>query len=808
MATKTFEELKQLAIQIRDEKTNKQNTATRVGTAMLEHINKLEQDYYDKIQTDEELKERDDKLTELSDNVGLYNVDKNVPLGSGFYTSTTARAAVPSSIRKLGLIITYKTDATTSVTEQFIGSDVSGWATDTNWKNVGSECGNKILDWNTDVASTRKQVPLKERKAGIQISYTPDGVNWTNEQYIGTSFTDTEFIKDSNWHNMNMLLLDIDWSVTNKAINSTSRIDSAINGYDSTDFIDISNAGIIYFIGNFPKGWNSIIAFYDIDKNYMPDDGLKATEDYTTTEYSGYINKPSGVCYMRLTCERKRASSYKLYFVPSISSSALFLDYYNSSKGSGVFDTKLLNDGSKLNIKLDWIEGEYFGLNGKIAKHKNYCRTDFLPCCSNDILYIDIKNKPRGSSFNIISFFDKDKNYISGIAGDLETGDLHEFIDIPSNARYMTFTTNKDYESWVNDFTIYLYFYGSMKQIQDDVLSKKYPSIVFPKYIDSVIGRECNIFYENLELDINNVPISINPNDNYGAEVQLRGNIIQHKATTNNRIINIGFFDKVSGNIQFRSIEKGNGDGSEINVLLIGDSNMTDARVSEIFRLLEEDGDYVIKQIGIRGTSCKHEGRSGWSYKIYATLKEYNTTKNPFFNLSTNQLDIANYMSENGFDKIDYIIIDLGTNDIGSLRTSVIDAAELDTIIGYIETFINGFIEACPNCKIGICLPPLGCTYYNKSNIRPYLFRENMFLLNKKIVDKFDDGAYNENVTCVDLATSIHYTHYPNNMENLSSRIEDKIPVYTDWVHYNDTAKLETADRMYSKIRAWMNNLL
>ena len=65
MATKTFEELKQLAIQIRDEKTNKQNTATRVGTAMLEHINKLEQDYYDKTQTDEELKERDDKLTEI-----------------------------------------------------------------------------------------------------------------------------------------------------------------------------------------------------------------------------------------------------------------------------------------------------------------------------------------------------------------------------------------------------------------------------------------------------------------------------------------------------------------------------------------------------------------------------------------------------------------------------------------------------------------------------------------------------------------------------------------------------------------------
>lgn len=74
MATKTFEELKQLAIQIRDEKTNKQNTATRVGTEMLEHLNKLEQDYYDKTKTDEELKKRDNKLTELGNKIGKIDI--------------------------------------------------------------------------------------------------------------------------------------------------------------------------------------------------------------------------------------------------------------------------------------------------------------------------------------------------------------------------------------------------------------------------------------------------------------------------------------------------------------------------------------------------------------------------------------------------------------------------------------------------------------------------------------------------------------------------------------------------------------
>lgn len=93
MATKTFEELKQLAIQIRDEKTNKQNTATRIGTQMLEHLDKLEQDYYDKTATDEELKERDEKLTELesqNDSVAtvIFQTDKNINVESGISAQT------------------------------------------------------------------------------------------------------------------------------------------------------------------------------------------------------------------------------------------------------------------------------------------------------------------------------------------------------------------------------------------------------------------------------------------------------------------------------------------------------------------------------------------------------------------------------------------------------------------------------------------------------------------------------------------------------------------------------------------------
>lgn len=100
MATKTFDELKQLAIQIRDEKTNKQNTATRVGTEMLEHLNKLEQDYYDKTTTDEELKKRDNKLTELENKIGSQTVEVDTELNEESQ-KPIANAPVTKGINKL-----------------------------------------------------------------------------------------------------------------------------------------------------------------------------------------------------------------------------------------------------------------------------------------------------------------------------------------------------------------------------------------------------------------------------------------------------------------------------------------------------------------------------------------------------------------------------------------------------------------------------------------------------------------------------------------------------------------------------------
>ena len=72
----------------------------------------------------------------ISNSNPYYNVTNSVPLTTGFYTSTTARAAVPEGVRKTGLILTYETAAGVWYTERYIGTvtDTTSFTTAGNWE--------------------------------------------------------------------------------------------------------------------------------------------------------------------------------------------------------------------------------------------------------------------------------------------------------------------------------------------------------------------------------------------------------------------------------------------------------------------------------------------------------------------------------------------------------------------------------------------------------------------------------------------------------------------------------------------------
>ena len=177
MATKTFEELKQLAIQIRDEKTNKQNTATRVGTAMLEHINKLEQDYYDK--------------TTINNRTSEYNVSINHPTSgissSNKYDLSSAIAQVPAELRTAGLTVSFLNESGDIEKWEFSGGS---WAV-SSFEQVGSAA---IESQKDEVNAARDEalasISGKEQEA-IQNFHsqrvTPEMLSESTKQLINAS---------------------------------------------------------------------------------------------------------------------------------------------------------------------------------------------------------------------------------------------------------------------------------------------------------------------------------------------------------------------------------------------------------------------------------------------------------------------------------------------------------------------------------------------------------------------------------------------------------------------------------------------
>ena len=71
-----------------------------------------------------------------------------------------------------------------------------------NFQGGSGKGGNLILMWNTDAATTRKQVKQSDRRSLLQISYKNSDGDIINEQYIGNNVSDSYWENDKNWVNI------------------------------------------------------------------------------------------------------------------------------------------------------------------------------------------------------------------------------------------------------------------------------------------------------------------------------------------------------------------------------------------------------------------------------------------------------------------------------------------------------------------------------------------------------------------------------------------------------------------------------
>jgi len=225
-------------------------------------------------------------------------------------------------------------------------------------------------------------------------------------------------------------------------------------------------------------------------------------------------------------------------------------------------------------------------------------------------------------------------------------------------------------------------------------------------------------------------------------------------------------------------------------VMVIGDSTVANgtmtAKVSELYA---NDG-ATLMLLGTRGNAT-HEGRAGWTAKMYCTLASSQDTENPFYNKG---FDFAHYMSnqKNSFKGIQAVAIQLGINDIFTDKDTEYSG---EKALGYIAEMVSSILDYDKSIKVIINLPitpnsnaEAFTRAYNTDQIR-WIYNRNIIRFARDLREYFAD---NENVTvsasnCIlDTETQINDGVHPttDGYNALGTRLYEVLISITDGVAY------------------------
>lgn len=138
---------------------------------------------------------------------------------------------------------------------------------------------------------------------------------------------------------------------------------------------------------------------------------------------------------------------------------------------------------------------------------------------------------------------------------------------------------------------------------------------------------------------------------------------------------------------------------SSCSLLAIGDSTVDQDVMTQ--KLLDHfaTAGATLTLLGTLGSgNNKNEGRAGWKASDYLTDKQYSGVANPFYNPASETFDFNYYMTNQGYSAPDFVVIQLGINDLGSTN-------DYAAIWACIATMIDSILDYNSNIKILLNLP-------------------------------------------------------------------------------------------------------
>ena len=314
--------------------------------------------------------------------------------------------------------------------------------------------------------------------------------------------------------------------------------------------------------------------------------------------------------------------------------------------------------------------------------------------------------------------------------------------------------------------------------------------INLPKYLYQTDGEPLRIYYQNL--------IQKSLRDNYYLKVE--GN-----ETDKSQMKDYIDIKPVKGKtpIKFGLYEDGEliaSDQTEIIVnkqrtnllkgMLIGDSTIITNGKGYVTQRISKSFGENIQLFGTMGDgNNKYEGRGGWRAEMYRTPEKYLNQDNPFYNPEIEDFDFEYYIENQGYEDLDFVILNFGINDVFNYKSSV----ELNNDLMKIMTNYNKLIESIKeydnNIRIALNLTIPPSSKKDSFNNNPEInhtqerVKENNFIWVKKMIEYYSES---EDIDLVPIYTVI------DTKEN-----------YADAVHPN----VEGYNQIADQVIAYLNSL-
>lgn len=323
--------------------------------------------------------------------------------------------------------------------------------------------------------------------------------------------------------------------------------------------------------------------------------------------------------------------------------------------------------------------------------------------------------------------------------------------------------------------TVILVIFGNIffkTNISISAQSNNQIMVLAPK-LYALTGQEFNIYFDNI-VNGKDTDYDFDVNCSIGGQFDYYYRVVPDKAGTYPITIkayrNGEEVDSVSSKIIVTESQVGKGVNKSI--LIIGDSTTASGICTQ--KLLDDFGTAEPMDITLLGTKGIYpnlnEGISGWKINDYFATPGNNSKKNLFWNTNTKEFDFSFYMCSQGYKNADYVILNLGINDILSITDDITLKKKTNEMVLQYSGMISSIHYYNPNIIIGIAItiPPaydqnsFGKIYGCKQTRLRY--KQNNYLWTKTLIQKFS-GKENSNVYLIPINTNLD-TRYNMGLEN------------------------------------------